>query len=66
MKQVNPCLKVVLAIGGWNEGSEKYSLLAATEKSRTDFAEQALKFLVFYGFDGILILRALEIIFIYL
>ena len=25
LKQKNPALKVLLAIGGWNEGSEKYS-----------------------------------------
>lgn len=34
-------------------GSEKYSVLAETEESRTKFADNVLKFLVFYGFDGV-------------
>ncbi|CRK99605.1 CLUMA_CG012917, isoform A [Clunio marinus] len=53
LREQNPCLKVLIAIGGWNEGSEKYSVLAETEESRRNFADNALKFLVFYGFDGI-------------
>lgn len=43
----------MIAIGGWNEGSEKYSLLAETEESRNNFAEQAMRFMVYYGFDGL-------------
>lgn len=27
LKMKNPCIKVMLSIGGWNEGSEKYSLV---------------------------------------
>lgn len=53
LKEHNPCLKVLIAIGGWNEGSEKYSLLAETEESRNEFAEQAMRFMVYYGFDGL-------------
>ncbi|CAO1394801.1 unnamed protein product [Diamesa hyperborea] len=53
LKEQNPCLKVLIAIGGWNEGSEKYSLLAETEESRNEFAEQAMRFMVYYGFDGL-------------
>ncbi|XP_038121909.1 chitotriosidase-1 [Culex quinquefasciatus] len=53
LKEENPCLKVMLAVGGWNEGSEKYSLMAETEESRMDFADHALKYLAHFGFDGL-------------
>jgi len=38
---------------GWEEGSEKFSSLVETEDSVENFAEKALKFLIFYGFDGV-------------
>nr|XP_040227768.2 probable chitinase 2 [Anopheles coluzzii] len=53
LKEENPCLKVLLAIGGWNEGSEKYSLMAERESTRDAFADQTLRYLVHYGFDGL-------------
>ncbi|XP_052859896.1 probable chitinase 2 [Anopheles cruzii] len=53
LKEDNPCLKVLLAIGGWNEGSEKYSLMAEHETDREAFADQTLRYLVHYGFDGL-------------
>lgn len=42
-----------MLMSGWGEGSEKYSLMAETQESRSNFAESVLKFLVFYGFDGV-------------
>lgn len=39
-----PHLKVSVAIGGWNEGSTNYSLLAADPKKRIRFAQNALNF----------------------
>ncbi|XP_058121907.1 probable chitinase 2 [Anopheles ziemanni] len=53
LKEENPCLKVMLAIGGWNEGSEKYSLMAEQESTREAFADQTLRYLIHYGFDGL-------------
>ncbi|XP_058838184.1 probable chitinase 2 [Topomyia yanbarensis] len=53
LKEENPCLKVILAIGGWNEGSEKYSLMAESEETRNAFADHALRYLVQFGFDGL-------------
>lgn len=46
-------MKTLLAIGGWNEGSEKYSLMAETEPRRQAFADSVLRFLCYFGFDGL-------------
>lgn len=53
IKEANPCVKTLLAIGGWNEGSEKYSLMAEHAKTREEFAESVLRFLCYFGFDGL-------------
>lgn len=53
LKEQNPCLKVLIAIGGWTEGSEKYSVVAETEESRNEFADNAIKFVIYHGFDGL-------------
>lgn len=64
--------KIILAIGGWNEGSLKYSVVSRhshifffssliisffqmsnSPASRKTFTESVLRFLTFYGFDGI-------------
>jgi GH18 family chitinase len=54
----------LLLSAGWGEGSEKYSVLVETEESRAKFVESVLKFIVFYGFDGVswseMILRSSE------
>uniref|UniRef100_A0A1Y9HEQ4 GH18 domain-containing protein n=1 Tax=Anopheles funestus TaxID=62324 RepID=A0A1Y9HEQ4_ANOFN len=53
MRATHPHLKVLLAIGGWNEGSEKYSNLAANPERRQAFVKNALDFIKQYGFDGL-------------
>ncbi|KAJ8953132.1 hypothetical protein NQ318_017159 [Aromia moschata] len=53
LKEDYPCLKTTLAVGGWNEGSIKYSVMAYTEEGRKTFADSVLKFITYYGFDGI-------------
>ncbi|XP_055628693.1 probable chitinase 2 [Toxorhynchites rutilus septentrionalis] len=53
MRTSNPHLKVLIAIGGWNEGSEKYSNLAANPERRQAFVKNALEFVKRYGFDGL-------------
>uniref|UniRef100_A0A182Q0N9 GH18 domain-containing protein n=1 Tax=Anopheles farauti TaxID=69004 RepID=A0A182Q0N9_9DIPT len=53
MRTAHPHLKVLLAIGGWNEGSEKYSNLAANPERRQAFVKNALDFIKQYGFDGL-------------
>ncbi|XP_062555250.1 probable chitinase 2 isoform X2 [Armigeres subalbatus] len=53
MRNSNPNLKVMISIGGWSEGSVEYSKLAANSQRRQLFAENALRFLKWYGFDGL-------------
>ena len=48
-----PHLKVMIAIGGWNEGSEKYSRMAADSDKRAAFVRSAVEFLRVHGFDGL-------------
>ncbi|XP_015179710.1 PREDICTED: probable chitinase 2 [Polistes dominula] len=48
-----PGLKVSIAIGGWNEGSENYSILAQDENKRKSFINSISEFLKKYKFDGV-------------
>ncbi|XP_076042468.1 chitotriosidase-1-like [Oratosquilla oratoria] len=53
LKKQNPTLKALLAIGGWNEGSVKYSQMAKTAATRKTFVDSVMEFLPMYGFDGL-------------
>lgn len=53
LKKKNPDLKTLIAIGGWNEGSTKYSLMAGSKKSRKQFVHSVVRFLEKHGFDGL-------------
>lgn len=53
LKSANPKLKTMVAIGGWNEGSAKFSAVAANQELRVQFAENAAAFCKKYGFDGL-------------
>ncbi|XP_011156409.1 probable chitinase 2 [Solenopsis invicta] len=46
-------LKVSLGIGGWNEGSANYSMMASSPDRRKIFIASAVEFLKTYGFDGL-------------
>lgn len=48
-------LKVLLAIGGWNEGSQNYSELAGHPDRRQRFVKQASEFVRLHNFDGELV-----------
>lgn len=52
-KQQQPKLKVTVAIGGWNEGSGKYSNMSATKETRKTFIDSVITFLKKYNFDGL-------------
>ena len=53
LKQQNPNLKVLLAVGGWNAGSGVFSDMAQTEDSRSSFIQSSVDFLKKYEFDGL-------------
>jgi len=53
LKKKWPHLKVMIAIGGWNEGSVKYSKMAKHPKSRSAFVNSTLDFLKKHSFDGL-------------
>jgi chitinase len=42
---MNPKLKVLLAIGGWNEGSENYSRMSASRDARASFVASVVDLL---------------------
>jgi len=53
LKTYNRELKTMLAIGGWNEGSTRFSPLVADPERRRTFVISALRFLRQYNFDGL-------------
>nr|QES86430.1 chitinase domain-containing protein 11 [Chilo infuscatellus] len=55
IKQKNTGLKTLLAIGGWNELSAKFSNMAASPTLRKKFIESAIVTLTKHGFDGVVI-----------
>lgn len=53
LKNLNPNLRASVAIGGWNEGSEKYSNMVASASSRKVFIDSVIPFLQSQNFDGL-------------
>ncbi|XP_055610641.1 acidic mammalian chitinase-like [Uranotaenia lowii] len=52
LKNLNPNLKTLVAIGGDSEGSEVFSHVAANPQLRQVFAQDARRFCLQHGFDG--------------
>ncbi|XP_065561191.1 LOW QUALITY PROTEIN: probable chitinase 10 [Artemia franciscana] len=52
LRRFNPNLKVMIAVGGWNEGGKKYSKMASTKENRRRFIDSVLEFIDKHGFDG--------------
>nr|QES86429.1 chitinase domain-containing protein 2 [Chilo infuscatellus] len=53
LKTHYPHLKVTIAVGGWDEGSEKYSKMASSRENREKFIMSVIAFLDEYKFDGL-------------
>ena len=53
LKWINPELKVSLAVGGWNAGTEEMTAMLATQQTRATFVTSTLKFLRKHNFDGL-------------
>ncbi|OAD52209.1 Acidic mammalian chitinase, partial [Eufriesea mexicana] len=53
LKTYNKNLKTLLAIGGWNEGSSRFSPMFADPDRRREFVKNTIKFLRKNHFDGL-------------
>ena len=53
LKTVNPTLKTLLAVGGWNFGSKRFSDMASSPTNRAEFVNSAITFLRKRNFDGL-------------
>lgn len=53
LKNKNPRLKVLLAVGGWSFGTEKFKDMAKNQYNRQLFIFSALDFLREHNFDGL-------------
>ncbi|KFB46746.1 AGAP011033-PA-like protein [Anopheles sinensis] len=52
LKNRNPNVKLMISIGGWNEGSATYSTMANSDLLRAVFVDSVVTFVRRYGFDG--------------
>ena len=53
LRKYNPNLSILISIGGWNEGSNKYSDMVKGADSRHEFVQSVLAFINEHNFDGL-------------
>lgn len=53
MKDSNPGLKTLIAVGGWNAASSEFTVMVESRQNRQKFIDSTLTFLRNYGFDGL-------------
>lgn len=53
LKQTNPALKTLLAIGGWNMASEPFTEMVANDVDIDNFVSTSITFLRNNDFDGL-------------
>lgn len=53
LRNKNKHLTTLISIGGWSEGSTKYSHMVSNANSRKEFVHSVLDFLHKYDFDGL-------------
>ncbi|XP_052133150.1 chitinase-3-like protein 1 [Frankliniella occidentalis] len=53
VKRKNPKLKVMLSVGGWMEGSSKFSQMASRADRRREFIRSVVRVLDAHKFDGL-------------
>ena len=52
LRDINPELKTLLAIGGWNMGTEEMTKMLSTQANRAIFIQDSIQYVRTWGFDG--------------